>query len=488
MALHPKEFHLWIRAAKWEYEDNGNINAARTLIQQGMKHGATHRPFWLAFFKMELSYIRKLKKRKKVLGLDHGERPLDGKTEAKSLHDKFLDDAPLAVMLVERASRAMPDDHEILVQFLHLLPSSGAEFKHIRKLIYARLERFDAPAVVSLLAHRAYKKQRIAEGSALTVKAEQALCNVLERSLQRAPSAAAYELYVSSLLTRLAEDKPHTACKEFLLKQLLDVVQRARGAKLATSAVFRGAIDGLLLCDDTARAVIAAEQWTKAQPTGAAPWIAFARTVRARIPGAKGMLQARLVLQRGLGRVSPSDLPAVHVVLLRDRLRECPEPTRSDVSAIRKEFRSAVADNCLSRDADLGEIRASYLAWSREHDAEKHLGAIQFLPASGRCSAQMYRRLHTELMEGFVHSRQRESTRVRLLEKAVLFHGKSDVDVWVLYHESADAMGAAKLGLKQTLARARGALNRKLLPEFEQALAESIGRGGRRARRWRGGR
>lgn len=70
LQLHPAASGLWSYAASWEFEHNSNAAAARTLMQRGLRMCKGSRQLWLEYFRMELMYARKLRKRRHILGLD----------------------------------------------------------------------------------------------------------------------------------------------------------------------------------------------------------------------------------------------------------------------------------------------------------------------------------------------------------------------------------------------------------------------------------
>ena len=76
--LHPTKPLIWIMAAKWEWETNGNIAGSRSLLQRGLRVIPDDKKMWLEYFKLELLWLVKLSERKKVL---FGE--LDAKDELK---------------------------------------------------------------------------------------------------------------------------------------------------------------------------------------------------------------------------------------------------------------------------------------------------------------------------------------------------------------------------------------------------------------------
>ncbi|WIA08040.1 hypothetical protein OEZ85_007510 [Tetradesmus obliquus] len=70
LQVHPTEPGLWVYAAAWEFEANGNPGAARALMQQGLRMCRYSEKMWLDYFDMELMYVEKLVARRRILGLD----------------------------------------------------------------------------------------------------------------------------------------------------------------------------------------------------------------------------------------------------------------------------------------------------------------------------------------------------------------------------------------------------------------------------------
>ncbi|CAG8509378.1 159_t:CDS:10 [Ambispora leptoticha] len=67
--LHPTKPELWILAAKWEFESNANIVAARVLMQRGLRFNNASKQLWQEYFKLELLYVEKITTRRKILGI-----------------------------------------------------------------------------------------------------------------------------------------------------------------------------------------------------------------------------------------------------------------------------------------------------------------------------------------------------------------------------------------------------------------------------------
>lgn len=80
--LHPTNPGLWVRAARWEFDEQQNPDSARVLFQRGLRlnpdaQGSNRRvhfssrccaALWHEFFAMEVRFIEKLRARHRVLG------------------------------------------------------------------------------------------------------------------------------------------------------------------------------------------------------------------------------------------------------------------------------------------------------------------------------------------------------------------------------------------------------------------------------------
>ncbi len=58
------------RAPRREFEQSGNVAAARSLMQQGLRMCKHEEVMWSEYLRMELLYIQRLRVRRQVLGLD----------------------------------------------------------------------------------------------------------------------------------------------------------------------------------------------------------------------------------------------------------------------------------------------------------------------------------------------------------------------------------------------------------------------------------
>lgn len=73
LQFHPTKPELWALAANHEMTWNGNMTAARALMQRGLRLNTGSTALWLDYFKLELDYLSKIYARRKILGIDQPE-------------------------------------------------------------------------------------------------------------------------------------------------------------------------------------------------------------------------------------------------------------------------------------------------------------------------------------------------------------------------------------------------------------------------------
>jgi U3 small nucleolar RNA-associated protein 6 len=73
LRLHPTKAELWMYAARWSVEEEGDMMGARGYMQRGLRFCQNDRPLWVEYAKLEVIYVAKIAGRRKILGLD-GER------------------------------------------------------------------------------------------------------------------------------------------------------------------------------------------------------------------------------------------------------------------------------------------------------------------------------------------------------------------------------------------------------------------------------
>ncbi|KAK3697633.1 U3 snoRNP protein [Vermiconidia calcicola] len=75
LRLKPREWGLWVLAAKHYAESQGDMSTARSYMQRGLRFCKDEVKLWLEYTRLEMVYLAKLAARRRILGLDGVEKP-----------------------------------------------------------------------------------------------------------------------------------------------------------------------------------------------------------------------------------------------------------------------------------------------------------------------------------------------------------------------------------------------------------------------------
>ncbi|WPG97429.1 HAT (Half-A-TPR) repeat-containing protein [Acrodontium crateriforme] len=84
LRLKPREYGLWVLAAKYYAEGQGDMSSARSYMQRGLRFCNDSKQLYLEYTKLEMVYLAKLAARRKILGLD------ETRKEADALEDENM--------------------------------------------------------------------------------------------------------------------------------------------------------------------------------------------------------------------------------------------------------------------------------------------------------------------------------------------------------------------------------------------------------------
>ncbi|KAF2096342.1 hypothetical protein NA57DRAFT_42592 [Rhizodiscina lignyota] len=70
LRLHPTKPDLWVFAANYALEHDGDIKAARGYMQRGLRFCESNKMLWVEYGKLEMIYVAKIAARRRILGLD----------------------------------------------------------------------------------------------------------------------------------------------------------------------------------------------------------------------------------------------------------------------------------------------------------------------------------------------------------------------------------------------------------------------------------
>ncbi|XP_028395280.1 U3 small nucleolar RNA-associated protein 6 homolog [Dendronephthya gigantea] len=115
LQAHPNNTSLWITAAKYEFEERNNIKSSRILLQRALRLNSNCQNLWLEYFRLELLYIDKVKKRRRLLGINAGN---DEDPETPTSSD-FIS-GKTARIVYKNATQNIPDDVEFRLKFVSI--------------------------------------------------------------------------------------------------------------------------------------------------------------------------------------------------------------------------------------------------------------------------------------------------------------------------------------------------------------------------------
>jgi len=74
LRLHPTKPELWIYAARFALEENGDMTEARGYMQRGLRFCKNSKQMWLQNFRLEMSWVAKIFARRRILGIESVKR------------------------------------------------------------------------------------------------------------------------------------------------------------------------------------------------------------------------------------------------------------------------------------------------------------------------------------------------------------------------------------------------------------------------------
>ncbi|KAK6007943.1 hypothetical protein QM012_004757 [Aureobasidium pullulans] len=84
LRMHPIKWDIWTWAAKYYFEQQADMQTARSYMQRGLRFCKKERKLWLEYAKLEMLYVAKISARRKILGLDieRQEKQIDSTLDA----------------------------------------------------------------------------------------------------------------------------------------------------------------------------------------------------------------------------------------------------------------------------------------------------------------------------------------------------------------------------------------------------------------------
>ncbi|KAL3876207.1 hypothetical protein ACJMK2_034077 [Sinanodonta woodiana] len=179
LQMHNKRPDLWIAAAKYEFEYNANSGNARGLLQRGLRFNPESKHLWLEYYRLELLFAEKLRKRKEILGSAlPGEEEEDGVLKGE-----------VARVVFQKALDSFQGDINFLLSFIpicHLFDFTSDQEEEI----YTILQNLypDKPQTWDAMARRWLHKQKADTDGGLALDSETMFHQVFTKATQKLQS------------------------------------------------------------------------------------------------------------------------------------------------------------------------------------------------------------------------------------------------------------------------------------------------------------
>lgn len=226
LRLHPTRPELWIYAAQFAMEENGDMTEARGYMQRGLRFNKNKRSLWLQYLRLEMSYIAKLQARREIMGIEASpETDRDTENQPKTLtaEDVVPDDAtdvtnakatqPIAetsvqsgaipVAILDAAMAQFDNDADLAQDVLYMLE----DYAHIRATL---------PVVRHLAVHAKQHNSGHWVGAA---------CDIWGPVIGVQPSSADFPAKFRAALKLLRESQKHSELTAWAKRWLQTVLE-----------------------------------------------------------------------------------------------------------------------------------------------------------------------------------------------------------------------------------------------------------------------
>ena len=105
LRLKPRDWGLWVLAAKHYAEKQGDMSTARSYMQRGLRFCKDDVELWLEYMRLEMVYLAKLAARRKILGFDKERQ------KEESVHQDGQEEGDVIALPTFTAEDMEPDSH-----------------------------------------------------------------------------------------------------------------------------------------------------------------------------------------------------------------------------------------------------------------------------------------------------------------------------------------------------------------------------------------
>lgn len=215
LRLHPTKAELWIMAAKYAMEDQGDMTGARSYMQRGLRFCKQSRELWLEYAKLEFVYMAKIATRRRILGLGSEARRDELRLSAR---DEDADHITLPVITAEDVGPSLRTDSLEDENALHNLDATPALSGAIPIAIFdAAMENFHDAYFAEQIFNLAVTYETLSCSSKISRHIADALssldptsfssisCSIRQPLTGIQPASPAFPVALSSVLKRLSE-------------------------------------------------------------------------------------------------------------------------------------------------------------------------------------------------------------------------------------------------------------------------------------------
>ncbi|XP_074647979.1 U3 small nucleolar RNA-associated protein 6 homolog [Tubulanus polymorphus] len=415
LQIHNKKPDLWILASKWEFEQLGAIETARSLMQRGIRFNPKSKTLWLEYYRLELLNAEKLQKRNKIL--------LAGVLGEKLTEEEETDDLVLngkiAEVVFSKALDEFPDDVEFCLDFIPIAELFDFTKKHIND-IYQRLEQLYMHKEIMwhALACRKLKEITIQDQKPKekTIRQFEDECfSKYEEAVEQLPTEKMWQFYLETCLKRLKR-KSSQSLREWRLSRTLSVFQEASKKDLLNADSYVDWITTLVNAGEIDKACDVATTSTSKHVKSVKLWH-MRLTLLIKTENA-----AELIEDTFNKSIDCTDLQQQATLwkLMNDWYRMTASPKIIDF------FESGLLKN-----REISEpLKEWYLGWCSATGIKKTRKLYQRLSHLKPVSLAFYRRyIDIEMSQ----EPQKMNYLRQVFEDAINDYGKDDIDIWLDY-------------------------------------------------------
>uniref|UniRef100_A0A2R5L4Z8 Putative u3 small nucleolar rna-associated protein 6 n=1 Tax=Ornithodoros turicata TaxID=34597 RepID=A0A2R5L4Z8_9ACAR len=268
LQMHSHRPEIWAAAAKWEMESQNSPETARQILQRGLRFNEKSQLLWHEYFRMELLYTEKMRKRQEVLGIqkDTQEHANDAVLGAKIPY------------LIYTTSTNVITDVDFALSFLPICAKFDFAAS-IEDSIYEDIQNRHAGAeeTWNAVARRCYEKRMAvgsSQGGQTLSKSEaiKAACAIFDEAVTKVPTEKMWKVYIDFCLELLG-DASSKKSAEKRLSRVLCCMRRASENGLLTLQHHLEWVKLLQNCGEVTRAVEEANAATKKWTTSVDAWL-----------------------------------------------------------------------------------------------------------------------------------------------------------------------------------------------------------------------